>query len=271
VARKVEEARRDPRINAGIKTALKRFAARQPYSAGTLQIDNGKAPADNTTFVVSTSLSLVSLDDCNNRDDRDDRDHREDLDDVITIDSRAETAGALTVLAVEDTRQTELLNRWIVDPGSNTHVINTEAWQGWKRTTNNPECRSINAGNSCILITAWGTMEIVARTPYGLQTLELTHVAYVGGFLTSVLGLARCRTELIHFDSGRDVLYMRQASNVIAQLEYNGGHWLINAEPSYRPTLSLYHTQLSTFGASYRPSYAPKPANVVDRGAAHQI
>jgi hypothetical protein len=51
----------------------------------------------------------VSLDNCNDYDDRDDCDHREDLDDVITIDS-------LTVLAVEDTSQTELLNvrvRWV--------------------------------------------------------------------------------------------------------------------------------------------------------------
>jgi hypothetical protein len=114
-------------------------------------------------------------------------------------------------------------------------------------------------------------MELVARSPYGLQTLELTHVAYVEGFLTSILGLARCRTESIHFNSGRDVLYMRQTSNVIAQLEYNGGHWLIDAEPSHRPPLSLLHTQLSTFGASVRPSYALKPTNVVDRRAAHQI
>jgi hypothetical protein len=66
--------------------------------------------------VVSTGLSLVSLDDCNDYDDRDYCDYREDLDDVITIDSRAETAGDLTVLAVEDTSQTELLNvrvRWV--------------------------------------------------------------------------------------------------------------------------------------------------------------
>ena len=114
-------------------------------------------------------------------------------------------------------------------------------------------------------------MKLIARTPYRSQTLELTHVAYVKGFLTSLLGLARCRTESIHFDSGRDILYMRQTSNVIAQLEYNGGHWLIDAEPSHRPPLSLLPTQLSTFGASYRPSYAPKPTNVVDRRAAHQI
>ncbi|KAF2622823.1 hypothetical protein BU25DRAFT_462458 [Macroventuria anomochaeta] len=109
-------------------------------------------------------------------------------------------------MAVDDTDQTELLDRWIVDPGSNTHVINTEAWHGWKKTNNNPEHCSINAGNSHILITAWGTMKLVARTPYGLWTLELTHVAYIKGFLTSVLGLARCRTESIHFDSGCNIL-----------------------------------------------------------------
>ncbi|KAF1828144.1 hypothetical protein BDW02DRAFT_618586, partial [Decorospora gaudefroyi] len=100
-------------------------------------------------------------------------------------------------------------------------------------------------------------------TLHGQLTLKLTHVAYVEGFLTSILGLARCRTELIHFDSGRDVLYMHQPTNIIAQLEYNGGHWLIDAEPSRRPPLSLLHSPLSTFGASYRPSYAPKPTNVI--------
>jgi hypothetical protein len=257
LARKVEEARKDPRINTRIKTALERWAARQPQSAGSLRVDDGKPPANTDTFVISTGRSLTTLD--------------HDGHDVIAIDARTEPAGTLTTMAVDDTTQTNLLDRWIVDPGSNTHVVNTEAWKGWKRTSNNSERRSINAGNSCILITAWGTIELVARTLHGHLTLELTHVAYVKGFLTSVLGLARCRTELIHFDSGRDVLYMHQPTNVIAQLEYNRGHWLIDAEPSRRPPLSLLHLPLSTFGASYRPSYAPKPTNVVDRRAAHQI
>jgi hypothetical protein len=60
---------------------------------------------------VLTSLSIVSLNNCdrdncnycNDRDNCDGRNYREDLNEVITIDSRAETAGALTVLAVEDT------------------------------------------------------------------------------------------------------------------------------------------------------------------------
>jgi hypothetical protein len=114
-------------------------------------------------------------------------------------------------------------------------------------------------------------MELVACTPHRQLTLKLTHVAYVKGFLTSILGLARCCTELIHFNSGRDVLYMHQPTNVIAQLEYTGGHWLINAKPSHRPPLLFLPSLLGTFGASYRPLYALKPTNVVDRRAAYQI
>ncbi|KAF1941429.1 hypothetical protein EJ02DRAFT_322618, partial [Clathrospora elynae] len=169
----------------------------------------------------------------------------------ITIDNCTQRAEALTAMAGESATGTELLNQWIVDPGSNTHVFNSEAWQGWRKTNDNPERQCVNAGNSRTIISAWGTMELVACTPNGLQTLELTHVAYVEGFLTSVLGLARCCTESIHFDSGRDVLYMRQPSNVIAQLEYNGGHWLIDAEPLYWPPLSVFQPQLNTFGVSY--------------------
>ena len=282
-AHKVAEARKDPKINARIKTALEKWAARQPQNtgqnAGSLRVDDGRPPADTNTFVISTGPPRMSPDHddgyhCHDgHDGHDDHDGHDghDEDDSIAIDAHTGPADALTTMAVDDTTQTDLLNRWIVDPGSNTHVVNTEAWKGWKRTSDNPERRSINAGNSCILITAWGTMDLVARTQYGLQRLELTHVAYVEGFLTSVLGLARCRTELIHFDSGRDVLYMHRPSNIIAQLEYTGGHWLIDAEPSHRPSLSLLHTQLSTFGASYRPSYAPKSTNIVDRRTAHQI
>jgi hypothetical protein len=219
--------------------------------------------------VISTGPLLEPLHD--GHDGHDGHNGHDGHDDAITIDCRAEPMGNLSTMAVDDAAHTNLLNRWIVDPGSNTHVVNTEAWKGWNRTSDNLQRRSINASNSSILITAWGTMELVARTPQGQLTLELTHVAYVEGFLTSVLGLARCRSESIHFDSGRDVLYMHQLTNIIAQLEYNGGHWLIDAEPSRRPPLSVLYSLLSTFGASYRPSYAPKPANVVDRRAAHQI
>jgi hypothetical protein len=136
-----------------------------------LRVDNGKPPANTDTFVISTGSLLTTL-------DHDGHD-RHNSHDVIAIDALTEPVGTLSTMAVDDTTQTELLNRWIVDPGSNTHVVNTETWKGWKRTSDNPERRSVNAGNSCILITAWGTMELVARTPHGQLTLKLTHVAYV--------------------------------------------------------------------------------------------
>ena len=274
--RKVNEALKNPKLKAIIKKALDKWAAHQPQSVGTLRIDDGKPPADTNTFVVSinsspTTLSSPNLCDPCDKDNKDNDQNDYNDRDIITIDGHIEPAEHLTAMAVDNDNQAGLLNRWIVDPGSNTHVINTESWQGWKRTGDNPERRYISAGNGRTLITAWGTMELIARTPRGPQMLELTHVAYVEGFLTSILGLARCRTESIHFDSGRDILYMHRSSNVIAQLEYNGGHWLIDADPSRRPPMSSLSSHLSTFGASYRPSYAPKPANVVERRTAHQI
>jgi hypothetical protein len=86
ITRKVEEARRDPRINAAIKTALERFAARQPQSARTLRIDDGKPPANTDTFVILTGPSLM-IKGHDSHDDRDghehykDRDNRDDRDD----------------------------------------------------------------------------------------------------------------------------------------------------------------------------------------------
>ena len=112
-------------------------------------------------------------------------------------------------------------------------------------------------------------MEIVVIAPNGQATLLLTHVAYYRVFLTSLIGLARCRTMAIHFDSGRDVLYQSLPNNIIANLEYNGGHWVIDSDPSRRPRLS--DLSLHSFGIAYRHSYAPKPVNQVDQHTAHKI
>ena len=51
-------------------------------------------------------------------------------------------------------------------------------------------------------------MDIVAKnSPTSYHLLRLTHVAFVPGFLTSLVGLSRCRTKDIHFDSGADLMY----------------------------------------------------------------
>ena len=110
-------------------------------------------------------------------------------------------------------------------------------------------------------------MELMANTPTGVRSLRLTHVAYVEGFITSLIGLARCRKLSIHFDLGRDLLYKDDPGNVLVYLEHDGGHWLVDAEASHRPKPVL----LSAFGTTYRPSKASRPDQTVDAWTAHQM
>ena len=125
----------------------------------------------------------------------------------------------------------------------------------------------VGAGTGRVQITAWGSMELMANTPTGVRPLKLTHVAYVQGFVTSLIGLARCRKMDIHFDSGRDLLYKGDPSTVLAYLEHDGGHWLVDADGSRRPE----PITLSSFGTTYRHSKAPRPDQQIDARTAHQI
>jgi hypothetical protein len=61
----------------------------------------------------------------------------------------------------------------------------------------------------------------MANMPIGTQLLRLTHVAYVQGFITSLLDLACCWKMDIHFDSGRDLLYKGNPGTVLAYLGHN--------------------------------------------------
>ncbi|KAF1934471.1 hypothetical protein EJ02DRAFT_363622 [Clathrospora elynae] len=101
----------------------------------------------------------------------------------------------------------KLSNQWIHDPGSNTHLINSEDWSGWTREYDAVATDFVGARTGRVQITAWGSMELMANTPTGVQSLKLTHIAYVKGFITSLIGLARCRKLGIHFDLGQDLLY----------------------------------------------------------------
>ncbi|KAF2677622.1 hypothetical protein K458DRAFT_319298, partial [Lentithecium fluviatile CBS 122367] len=50
---------------------------------------------------------------------------------------------------------------------------------------------------------------LIVRTLYKTQTLKLTHVIYIKGFLISILGLTRYYIELIYFNSSYNILYRR--------------------------------------------------------------
>jgi hypothetical protein len=162
--------------------------------------------------------------------------HGDDTKTIADDGSKPEDDLYTTVGIEEDIDK--LSNEYILRPGSTTRVINTEDWIEWTREHDAVATDSMGAGTGRIQITAWGSMELIAKT--------FTHVIYVQGSVTSLIGLARCRKMNKHFDSGRDLLYTGDPGTVLAYLEHDGGHWLVDAEVSRRPEPIM----LSCFGTA---------------------
>ncbi|KAI1523376.1 hypothetical protein PtrSN001A_011323, partial [Pyrenophora tritici-repentis] len=105
-------------------------------------------------------------------------------------------------------------------PKLKDYILRAEKGQGPSKKR--PEMTSsknvIYAGGQVVQIAEWGTVVLNVRTPSGKAPIKLTHVALVEGFFANVLGLSRCRPLGIHFDSGRDLLYQNNPSNVVAML-----------------------------------------------------
>ena len=73
----------------------------------------------------------------------------------------------------------KLSNRQILNPRSNTYVINTKDQTRQKREYNAATTDLVGAGTGRIQITAWGSIELIAKTLTSVRLLKLTHVAYV--------------------------------------------------------------------------------------------
>lgn len=251
----------DPDLKDKIDRALNKWRASQ-QSGRSIAMDDGSPPTRITVNTVRYMTHDLKHDISK---DETTGDYRRPTE-ILVDDGLKPTKEMHTAVSI-DKDIDKLSNRWILDPGSNTHVINSEDWTGWTREYDASPTDFVGAGTGRIQITAWGRMRLMANTPSGIQSLTLTHVAYVEGFITSLIGLARCRTMGIHFDSGRDLLYKDKPGAVLAYLEYGGGHWMVDADASCRPTPIL----LSSFGTIYRPSRATRPDQIVDARTAHQI
>jgi hypothetical protein len=125
-----------------------------------------------------------------------------------------------------------------MDPGSNVHIINSKSWR-WTHTRYSTPNELLYAGSQSVSISEWGNVIILIRTPSGIQDIQLTHVALVKGFFANVLSLSRCKDMNIHFDSRKNHLYQVTPNNVVALLDYQAGHWLINADDGKRPNANL--------------------------------
>ncbi|PZD23455.1 hypothetical protein A1F97_11232, partial [Pyrenophora tritici-repentis] len=127
------------------------------------------------------------------------------------VNAVLQTAAATGLLAPP------LLTRWILDPGEPSDCV--------------------YAGGALTQVEEWGETTIQVKTPIGEGRMKLTWVAYIPGFFTSVVGLSRSRSLGINFDSGRDCLYQKNASNVICLLQYRDGHWLVDVEKADSATI----------------------------------
>jgi hypothetical protein len=158
------------------------------------------------------------------------------------------------------------INRWIMDPGSNIHVINNSNSWRWTHIRYGTASETLCAGAQSVQISEWGTVLVPIKTPTGIRDIKLTEVALVEGFFANILSLSRCRDMKIHFDSGRNLLYQATPTNVIALLEYRSGHWLIDADDGKRP-----NTNSLTAMATFKPSRDPKPDLKATATEAHHI
>jgi hypothetical protein len=143
-------------------------------------------------------------------------------------------------------RGDSLLDRWIVDPGSNVHICNSMYFNWVKRTDAKPT-DVIFAGTAPHQVVAWG--EVIVNVNRGSVRKDI---------------LLTCCKSNIHFDSGRNIPYKDKISNVVANLAYSHGHWLLDAEEADRPPR---HKLLSM---AVRSSQEKAP-QVVTAMKAHQL
>ncbi|PWO19715.1 hypothetical protein PtrARCrB10_11782 [Pyrenophora tritici-repentis] len=177
------------------------------------------------------------------------------------VNAVLQTAAATGLLAPP------LLTRWILDPGSNCHVTNTKG-ADWILTKRGRPSDCVYAGGALTQVEEWGETTIQVKTPTGEGQMKLTWVAYIPGFFTSVVGLSRSRSLGINFDSGRDCLYQKKASNIICLLQYRDGHWLVDVEKDQKVELDL----LSTYATRYtKPSKEPRKDLLVSQDTAHRM
>ena len=172
----------------------------------------------------------------------------------------------------EPTKELEvpsIINRWILDPGSNIHVCNSTRFN-WTETRKASPQDFIFAGETKVAIQAWGEVILNVDSPQGLSQVQLTDVALVEGFFTNVVSLSRCRARGMHFDSGRDAIYHQHPKNVVCSLKYDNGHWIVDAENNDRPPIDEFIT-LAAHRRAYKPSREDRRPISASYTEAHEL
>merc|ERR1711963_703964 len=113
------------------------------------------------------------------------------LDDERELGTASQSFAAHSSFPVTQPQQVQqnalptIINRWILDPGSNIHVCNSTRF-GWTETRKAEQQDFLFAGGSRVPIQAWGKVTFNANLPHGVGQIQLTEVALVEGFFTNV-------------------------------------------------------------------------------------
>jgi hypothetical protein len=139
----------DAELRDNINKALDNWRTRHQQGDGSIVMDDGNPPtrptANTVRYMIQDSEHDALEDERSN-----DNTTQDNLVDTKTITKTIADDGSKpeddldTAVRIEENID-KLSNRWILDPGSNTHVINTEDWTGWKREYNAVATDSVEA------------------------------------------------------------------------------------------------------------------------------
>ena len=92
-----------------------------------------------------------------------------------------------------------LYRYWILDTGSNTHIINH--YEGLSNVREASESAIFNKGRNTYRIKAYGDVKVNLTTPDGPLIIILLNIAYIPGYLTNIVAMGRLSREGVYQSS----------------------------------------------------------------------
>ena len=95
----------------------------------------------------------------------------------------------------------------IHDGGSDAHICNSKSAHLYTKLREAHLDKYLNSDAGKMKIEHWGQLETVFHSLTGVTPVVIKNVAYVGGFITSLISQSILDTKEVHFDSGGPRLY----------------------------------------------------------------
>ena len=180
------------------------------------------------------------------------------------MDSNLKTAqnGSFATVANTNEANHSLYRCWILDTGSDTHVINH--YEGLTNVREAPESSVLNGGRDTYRIEAYGDAKVNLTTPDGPSTITLLNVAYVPGYLTNIVAMGRLSRGGVHWSSSTpDIL--TYGGEVFANLEAVGQHWVLQS------ALEFQHSAYATTENRRRDKHTKKSADLSEKAISMEL